>query len=254
MIHRSRYFTMFGIAALALLVSSAGADESSARLLMRRVFDQVKVSFIAKMKLSSPDGLEQTLEIHHKQFPKATATYMEVTAPYHMKDTRFLSWDRDDATDEHYTYVPAVKRSLQVADWTLKQSFLGSTFYMVDIAVPDMDDYDYAFDGRAEVAGTTCQGVEGIPKEVEDEPYSRIVYCVDEEKLLSIRTEFFDPAGALLKIWRADKLVEIDGVWTPTQQTMTDVQAAAESHLEILEVQMRAETPDKMFRKAYLDR
>lgn len=232
----------------------AAAEDGAARDLMRRVFDQTKVSFIATMKLSSAGGLEQTLEVHHKQLPKASATYMEVTAPYHMKDTRFLSWDRDGARDEHYTFVPMVKRSVQVAEWTLKQSFLGSTFYMVDIAVPDMGDYEYSLDGDAAVDGVNCRRVISIPKDPDDEPYSRIAYCVDEQMLLSIRTEFFDPSGNLLKVWRPDRVEEIDGVWTPTLQTMTDVQANAESKLEIVEIEMHAEPPDKLFRKAHLDR
>jgi hypothetical protein len=247
--------TVLGITlAMCLLISrGAAAEERSAQALMRKVFDQVKISFVAKMKLSSRDGLEQILNVSHKQFPRANATYMEVTQPFSMKDTRFLSWDRDDSADEHYTYVPMVKRSVQVADWTLKSSFLGSTFYMIDIAVPDMDEYEYDFNGKSQ-AGETCIGVEAAVKQTEDEPYSRIDYCVDEEKLLSVRTEFFDPQGGLLKVWRADKLEKVDGVWTPILQTMTDVQAQTESQLEILEIQMHVEPPDKVFRKAYLDR
>jgi hypothetical protein len=250
----TRRRAMLGIALAACLLGPRAAAEDGARALMRRVFDQVKVSFIAKMKLSSEDGLEQVLDVRHKQFAQASATYMEVREPFNMKDTRFLSWDRDGSSDEHYTYVPMVKRSLQVADWTLKQSFLGSTFYMVDIAVPDMEEYEYSFNGKMQVGDTPCIGVEGIPKEIEDEPYSRIVYCIDEGKLLSIHTEFFDPEGVLLKVWRPEKVEEIGGIWTPTLQTMTDVQAETESRLEILEIQMHVETPDKVFRKAYLDR
>jgi hypothetical protein len=247
---------VLGLALLQFLAAAnpAGAEDGAARELMRHVFDQTKISFIAKMKLSSPGGLEQTLDVLHKQLPKASATYMEVTAPYHMKDTRFLSWDRDGAKDEHYTYVPMVKRSVQVAEWTLKQSFLGSTFYMVDIAVPDMEEYEYSFDGEAAVEGDRCTRVDSVPKNLDDEPYSRISYCVDEHKLLSLRTEFFDPAGELLKVWVPDRIEEIDGIWTPTLQTMTDVQANTGSQLEILEIEMHADPPDKVFRKAHLDR
>jgi hypothetical protein len=243
----------------ALLIALAAprrtaAEDGAARELMRRVFDQVKISFVATMKLSSPGGLEQILDVRHRQFPKASAIYMEVTEPYHMKDTRFLSWDREGGRDEHYTYVPMVKRSLQVADWTLRQSFLGSTFYMVDIATPDMVDYEYALDGAGDAEGVACTRVLSTPRQLEDEPYSRIAYCIDEGKLLSIRTEYFDPEGALLKVWRPDKIELIDGIWTPTSQTMTNVQADTESRLEIVEIRMHVESPDKIFRKVYLDR
>lgn len=239
---------------LALLPVRASADDPAARELMRAVFDQAKVSFEAKMKLSSPGGLLRELDIHHKQMPQVSATYMEVTAPNNLKGTRFLSWDREVGTDEHYTYLPMVKRSVQVPEWTLKQSFLGSNFYMVDIAIPDQEQFDYAFAGDSDVDGKACKLAASTPRHPEDEPYSKVVYCVDVDKKVSIRTEYYDVAATLLKVWKADRLEKVEGIWTPLSQSMTDVQQNTESRLDIVEIHMYADPPDEMFRKAHLDR
>jgi hypothetical protein len=248
------------LAAVTLLLAAVmpgpvAADDSGARNLMQRVFDQTKVSFVARMRLSSPGGLERIIEVRHKQMPKASATYMEVISPFNLKGTRFLSWDRDGAADEHYTYVPMVKRSVQVPEWTLKQSFLGSSFYMVDIAIPDMEEAEYTLVGEGEAEGIPCTQVRSAPVILdEDEPYSATVYCVDVERLISISTEYFDLAGHLLKVWRPERIENVDGVWTPMSQTMTDVQANSASRLEILEIEMHVELPDEIFRKLHLDR
>lgn len=234
---------------------AAAGEEPAARDLMRRVFDQTRVSFVARMKLTSPGGIERILEVRHKQMPRASATYMEILSPFHMKGTRFLSWDRDGAPDEHYTYVPAVKRSVRVPEWTLKQPFLGSHFYMVDIAVPDMSEARFVLDGDSAVGGVPCKRVRSIPLVVDDdEPYSAVIYCVDVGRLISVSTEYFDLAGKLLKIWKPEKIENISGVWTPLLQTMRDVQANSESRLEILEIQMHVDLPDDIFRKSHLDR
>lgn len=243
------------LATVTLLASAAsGAAADSADELMRKTFDQARVTFRGTMRLESPGGLERKIEVSHRQTGATGATYMEITAPFNLKDTRFLSFDHDGRDDEHFTYVPMVKRSMQVPQWTLEQSFLGSDFYMVDIAMPDMADFTYTFDGTGEFSGNTCRRVVSTPKRPAEEPYSKVVYCVDEAKYLSVHTEYFDEAGTLLKVWEPTKVEEIQGIWTPTDQTMRNVQGDTQSRLQILEIEYNVELDDELFGKAYLDR
>lgn len=239
---------------LGALLAAAPARADDARELMRKTFDQSKVTFQGKMLLESPGGLERRLDVSHRQAGELGETYMEITAPYHLKNTRFLSFDYDNGEDEHFTYVPMVKRSMRVPQWTLEQPFLGSDFYMIDIAVPDMNDFRYDFDGDGEVGGEPCRKVVSVPKIPEGEPYSKVVYCVDEAKSLSLHTEYFDDNGELLKVWEPSKIEEIQGIWTPLDQTMRNVQKGTVSRLQILEIRYNVELDDKLFGKAYLDR
>lgn len=242
-------------AALVLLLPAphAGAEDDVNEL-MKKTFDQARVSFRGKMRLESPGGLERIIEVSHRQNGDTGATYMEITAPFNLRSTRFLSFDHDGREDEHFTYVPMVKRSMRVPQWTLEQSFLGSDFFMVDIAIPDMAKYEYSFDGNADIDGTPCRRVVSRPKAAADAPYGRIVYCVDETKYLSLYTEYFDPDQKLLKVWKPSKVEEIEGIWTPLDQTMRNVQSGTESRLKILEIDYGVECDDDIFGKAYLDR
>lgn len=235
------------------LVQPALAEEE-ARELMRKTFDQARITFAAKMQLRSPGGLVRDLNVSHRQEGEASSTYMEITSPFNLKDTRFLSYDHAQGEDEHFTYVPMVKRSMRVPQWTLEQSFLGSDFYMIDIAIPDMDKFDYRLDGKAEFDGNACRRVISEPVEPEGEPYRRVVYCVDESKWISLYTEFYDETDELLKVWRPTRLEKVDDVWTPITQTMRNVQSDTESELEIMEIRYRVELDDELFGKAHLDR
>src|SRR5213076_606646 len=72
-----------------------------------------KGPFTAKGTLSSDRGWTREFEVSHKWTDGVSATYMEVTAPSDLKDTRFLVFDRDTGRDEQHIYVPALKRSIQ---------------------------------------------------------------------------------------------------------------------------------------------
>lgn len=231
---------------------SAGA-EPDPNGLVRSMIDATKVSFSARMKLSSPGGMVRIIEVRHLQEGDDSSTYMEITAPYILKGTRFLSFDRNGSKDEHYTFVPLVRRSVQVPQWTLEQSFLGSTFYMIDIAVPDMKEFRYVLGNTAQPNGRSCRKVEAEPLKP-DYPYGRIVYCISEEIALSLTTEFYDRELKLLKVWTPQRIENVEGVWTPLQQTMENVQSQALSELSIEEIKQHAKLPAETFTKAYLDR
>ncbi len=231
---------------------SAGAEPQAAAL-VKTMIDATKVSFSARMKLSSPGGMVRIIEVRHLQQGDDSATYMEITAPYILKGTRFLSFDRNGGNDEHYTFVPLVRRSVQVPQWTLEQSFLGSAFYMIDIAVPDMSEFRYLLGSTAQSNGRACRKVEAEPLKP-NYPYGKVVYCISEEIALSLTTEFYDRELKLLKVWTPQRIENIEGVWTPLQQTMENVQSKDLSELSIEEIKQHAKLPAETFTKAYLDR
>ncbi|MBI3782149.1 MAG: outer membrane lipoprotein-sorting protein [Deltaproteobacteria bacterium] len=241
------------VMALALSPDASRGADGDALALVRGMFNQARISFFAKMKLSAPGGLVREIEVSHAQNGHGSMTYMEITSPYILKGTRFLSFDNDNAADEHFTYVPAVRRSVEVPQWTLEQPFLGSNFYMIDITEPKMDKFSYRSVGEGEVSGRSCRKVESIPSDSEY-PYGRIVYCIDPNIWMSVFTEFYDRQGQLLKVWKPTRLEQVDGVWTPLHQTMEDVQTNTSSEFEVLEIHQHAQFPEQIFTKAYLDR
>jgi hypothetical protein len=225
--------------------------------LITRVVESVpKVAFEAQALLTAPGGFTRELRLLHKPVGDADGTFMEVTAPLNLKDTRFLFLERAAGADEQFIYVPALKRTIQVLDDARKQPFLGSDFYVSDLVKPDLDAYTYAFAAApdAEVAGRKVKLVETTPKKLEGELYSKAVVAIDPADLLIVRSEFFDPKGALLKVWTLEKIEKIDGYWTPIMQKMTNVQQKTESTLETKNVKYNAEIADNVFTKTHLQR
>lgn len=98
-------------AALWLAAAGVLAEEESARDLVKRVFDAVpKVALTAKAALTSDRGWVRDLDLSRAFVNGADASYLEVTSPLDLKDTRFLLFDRAEGRDEQFMYVPPLKR------------------------------------------------------------------------------------------------------------------------------------------------
>ena len=251
--------TILSIVAAAVVVaalpSSSRADDSALDL-MKRVRDAApKTPFFAKGKISSDRGLVRELELSHKQVNNdVDASYMEVTAPMDLKDTRFLFFDHKTGRDEQFIYVPAAKRAIQVGGQTRKQSFLGSEFYVGDFAQPELEGFTYTFVGEEEVGGRKCKLVQAVPKNAEDALYSKSIAAIDPTDLIVMRTQLFDDKGQLQKVWTIEKIEKVDGSWTPLKQKIEDVQEHHWSELEMTEVKYNAQLPEEVFNKSYLTR
>lgn len=246
---------MLALAAAIAIAAGARADEDGARDLMRRVLDAVpKTPLTAKATLTSDRGWTRELALSRGFVNGADTSYLEVTSPLDLKDTRFLLIDRASGRDEQFMYVPQVKRAMQVSDETRKQPFLGSDFYISDMVRPELDAYDYRFVGDEKVGARATKLVEATPKNPEHELYGKTVAAIDPADLLVMRVQFFDPKGALLKVWTLEKLEKIDGMWTPLVQRMEALQEKHDSTLTLTEVKYNADLPTEVFNRTYLTR
>jgi len=233
----------------------APPEDGDARALVKRVLDGVPdVPFTATMTLTLEGGAQRQLALSHKRVGDARASYLEVTAPLNVKDVRFLFLERLEGRDEQFVYVPAVNRVTQISEDARNQPFLGSEFYVSDLVTPALDDFAYALVGEARVAGRQCRLVEATPKTSEGQLYGKTVLAVDPGDLVILRVEFFDRKGKPLKVWTAERLERIDGVWTAHEQRMTNLQENVGSRLVIDTIRFHADVPDERFTRAYLSR
>ena len=255
MLNRRHLITLAVAAALAAAVP-AGAQDTAGRDLLQKVVDAApRKPFVAKAKLTSPSrGWDRDLGLYFKNLDGTDASYMEVTAPFDVKDTRFLMLDRKEGRDEQFIYVPAMKRAIQVSNETRKQPFLGSDFYVIDMVTPNLDDYTHAVVGQDKVGDRSCTLVESVPTSPAGEVYSKTIACVDPKDLLIVRTQFFDVKGKPLKVWTIEQYDKVDGVWTPRKQRMVNSQDNTESILELAEIKYDAPVENETFSRAHLTR
>jgi hypothetical protein len=240
--------------ALALRPAAAAADDAG-RQLIQKVIDAVpKVSMEAGATLGSEGGMVRALELKRKPTKDGDASYLEVSAPENLKDTRFLFIERGPEGSLQYIYSPSFGRTVRVGGQARKQSFLGSEFYVSDLIMPDLDAFTFTVVGDEEVGGRKCKLVESVPKNPADEPYGKVVMAVDPIDALIVRTQFYDPKGRLLKVWTIEKLEKVQGQWTPLLHSVENVQDKTRSTLELTGVKYGVDIPDEVFTRPYLER
>jgi hypothetical protein len=243
------------VVALGLVAATAGAEEDGAHELVKRVLEAVpKVPLTAQATLTSDRGWTRELSLSRAFVKGADVSYLEVTAPLDLKDSRFLLFDRVDGRDEQFMYVPQVKRAMQIADETRKQPFLGSDFYVSDMVRPELAAFSYRFSGEEKIGDRATRLVEAVPKNPEGELYGKTISAIDPVDLLVVRVQFFDPKGTLIKVWALEKVEKVDGMWTPIVQRMTSVVEGHESRLTLTEVKYNADLPTDIFNRSYLAR
>ncbi len=244
-----------GVAIVLALRAAAYAADDPGRQLIQRVIDAVpKVSLQANITLASDGGNVRVLDLQRKPTKDGDASYLEVSAPQNLENTRFLFLERGPEGSLQYVYTPSFGRTVRVGGDARKQSFLGSEFYVSDLIMPDLDAFDFSITGEEEVGGRKCELVASVPRNPADEPYSKVVMAVDPADLLIMRTQFFDPKGKLLKLWTVEKVEKVDGYWTPLLHSVANVQDNTRSKLEISEIRYNVDIPDEVFTKPHLER
>jgi hypothetical protein len=233
----------------------AHGEEDGARDLVKRVLDAVpKIPLTATATLTSDRGWVRELTMSRAFVNEADVSYLEVTSPLDLKDTRFLMFDRVQGRDEQFMYVPTVKRAIQVSNETRKQPFLGSDFYVSDMVRPEIEGYLYRFVGEEKLGERSTKLVEAVPKDPQGELYAKTISAIDPVDLLVLRVQFFDDKSKPLKVWTLEKVEKVDGVWTPLVQRMEGLQDQHESRLTLTEVQYKADLPRDIFNRSYLAR
>ncbi len=245
--------------AVGLLVGGAAtpalADAEAAALVRKAVDALPGVPFEAKITLTTADG-SRYLELKQKKGSDGTRMgYLEVVGPQDLAGIRHLFIEPTNGDPpQQYLKLTASRSIVRVSADTREQPFLGSTFYIADLVEPPFDSYAYEFAGDVELLGRYCKLVEGTPKSPEDALYGKIVAAIDPKEQIVLRRQFYDAKGQLLKTWQVEKLVKVQGLWTPLVQDMRNVQENSESRLEITEIEYNADIADEVFTPAYLKR
>ena len=247
--------TYMAIAAVLAVRFVASAADDDGRQLIQKVIEAVpKVTMEASATLGSEGGIVRLLDMKRKPTKDGDASYLEVSAPENLKNTRFLFIERGPEGSLQYIYAPSFGRTMRVGGDARKQSFLGSEFYVSDLIMPDLNAFTFSITGDEEVGGRKCKLVESVPKNPADEPYSKVVMAIDPVDALILRTQFYDLKGKLLKVWTVEKIEKVQGYWTPRLHSIANVQDNTRSKLEITEVRYDVDIPNEVFTKPYLER
>lgn len=227
---------------LLILIPALIIAAPSAALIMDKVIETQKSDTAAmdlKLTLIEANGTERERRIQtlSQTVDDKTSIITVFLSPESVKNTRFLSVEGNDAT-EQWIYLPALKRVRKISATEEGGSFMGSDFSYSDMASTTYD-ADEATHRLIEETATTYV-VESIPKTVKS--YGKNIATVDKETFLPLKVEFYAPdEKTLLKTLTT---LETGTVGTRPITKMVEMKTIATGHATRLEmVQVRYDVP-----------
>jgi outer membrane lipoprotein-sorting protein len=179
-----------------------------------------------------------------KQFADGKRTLLVMLEPADVRGNTLLISERQGQPDVMWWYATALRRVRALVPVEAYQRFLDTDFTYADLEFVPLQG-TYSLLGEEEHAGVRAYKVEIVPQE----PwyYSRIITWVAADSMLPLQRDFYDQAG---RLWRSEffeEITVIDGVPTPLQIRMQDVQQGTSTELKVSEVRTDVALPDEFF-------
>jgi hypothetical protein len=129
--------------------------------------------------------------------------------PSDVKDTTLLSYDYDQADDDTWLYLPALKKVKRILSSNKTDYFMGSDFTYEDMENIDLVNWDYTLQGKETVDGVECYKVEAVPnndEKREETGYSKTVAWYGVEDFVVRKAEYHDKKDRLAKRLTAEDI------------------------------------------------
>lgn len=196
---------------------------------------------VARMLIRPKGGGEAVRELSFKslELPDGSRSLAVVQAPKDIAGTALLTHSNDDAPDEQWIWLPAVKRVKRIASANKSGQFLGSEFTYEDFTAQPVEKYRFKLLREEQLRGMPAYVLERIPKDASESIYSKHVAWLDKEYYRTLQVHFYNRAGDHQKTLSATDFEQHqDKYWRPHKLVMKNLQTDAESILEWLEIDL----------------
>ena len=188
-----------------------------------------------EMILKSRAGKESRRRLSNRQLEvtgdgdKSLSLFKE---PKDIAGTAQLTFSHGLEPDDQWLYLPSIKRVKRISSKNKSGSFMGSEFAFEDLGSQEVDKYKYQFLGEEPCGdGYDCYINERIPQ-YKHSAYTKQIAWIDKEHYRTVKIEFYDRKGALLKTLDFLDYKEYPGgFWRADQFEMTNHQTGKSTSL-----------------------
>jgi len=251
---------------LVLLMSQVPAlaeTDMDAKEIMRQVELQnsaVDEVLDITMTLVDADGRERsrTATLYIKQ--KSGMDDMRLIrfhTPADIAKSAVLTIENSDRDNDQWVYLPAYHTTRRIATANRSDNYMGTDFAYEDITDPRIDEYQYAIVRQEKYREIECVIIESIPtaeKLVNETAYSKTVSWIDPGKFVTLKQEFYDKKGELLKVLTNLELEQYGEKYRWQQTEMENVQTQHKTINEVTKREINTGLSDNIFTQRYLKR
>lgn len=170
--------------------------------------------------------------------------------PADVRGTIMLTFEQPYDADEQWLYLPSLKRTKKINAENKSGSFLGTEFSWEDISTKELTKFHYKLVGDE---GKTWM-VERTPV-YKFSGYSREVTWVNKDNNQTVKIDYYDKKGDLLKTQICDNWEQYKGrYWRPLRLEMTNYQNQRKTILSMSSYTVGAGLDKKVFSSLGLSR
>ncbi len=242
------------LAALVLGGFIGTAQASDGAKLAQRVFERPggkDSSSVVTMSLTEEGKAARVRSMHVFRSEAAdsqVSTLIRFADPADIQGTGLLTIDAADGSSNQWIYLPAMQRVRRVDSSRKGGRFVNSDYFFEDLRdrKPAMDVHSLI--GRERVGDADCDVLESMPVDPANSVYLRRVSWIDSKSLLPLRIDFFERnADQASKRLQVTKRSQIQGYWTVTDSTLTDLSTGHQTRLAVEKVLYDRGLPEALF-------
>lgn len=212
--------------------------------------DQSSIRQVTIAMEASGETVQWTAHQAFKTLPDGKWMLSVISQPESLRGNAFLVHEPQREPSVIWMYLPALRRVRELVPVDIYQRFLGTDFTYADLGFVRLHEM-YKLLDEEELNGVQAYKIgEEIPQE--RVYYSQVVIWVATGSMLPLQRDYYDIAGRLWKTERFEEVTAIEGVPTPRQITMHDVQRQTSTRLTIDQVRYNVTVPDALFDPAQL--
>lgn len=207
------------------------------------------------------------MEMKYKRYdPKKkgvlSKTIAKYTEPQDVRHLGYLVINKESGQDDQFVYRPSARKVRRVN--VRGESIAGTDLAFEDVVPPEFEDGTHHRMPDAEVAGIKTFVIAMIPKLSTESEYAKILYFVDQERFVPIRTRYWDNKRVLVKqmdaepesLTRFEEVDNLDGpprtVWIAQKSEMKNLKSGSFTRLEIEDFKADPRLRDRDFSQRQL--
>lgn len=229
------------------------ADAGDAATLARRVYDRPDGKDVATrftMTLTRSGSAPRQRLAYSFRLDAASGevrSLLRFADPADIRDTGLLVHSKPNGEADQWLYLPALDQVRRIASERRGGSFVGSDIYYEDLEDRRPDRDRHTLLGEETINGQLTQILQGVPVDASKSVYSKRVAWIHEPTLLPLRVDFYQSGEQPAKRLTVHKVEHLQGYWTVTDSSMTDLKSGNETRITVDKVSYDQGLPDSLF-------
>lgn len=230
---------------------SMSADEVMARAQQVQFYAGSDMKAKVRMRLLGKEGQQRIRELVmlRKNAPQAGEQrfFLYFSSPADVRDMTFIVWKHPQRDDERWFFLPALNLVRRIAANDKRSSFVGSDFSYEDVSGREVEEDTHTLVREDTLNGRPVFVIRSTPKDEKSVDFSYKQAWIDKENFVLWREEYYEKRNELFKVFTAEEVKQVQGLWTAVRRTMENVQNGHRSEVTFLDIQYNLGLEDSLF-------